>query len=150
MDNVFSCSFRKSGGFSPDCLPSCRPVIYIFFFMYLIACLKPCSHFPLLIALSFLYLLLDFVTSDCWTWNVRKDTSEFIMRENTFSVEQLLSDFDGVESIHSNLFMTWKLQKEMMQGLVSGFRRLSRFLAWSIPKGWVDLAFCPVYKCIRQ
>lgn len=36
------------------------------------------------------------------------------MGENTFSVEQFLSDFDGVE-VHSNLLMTWKLRKEMMQ-----------------------------------
>lgn len=34
-----------------------------------------------------------------------KDTSDFIMRENIFGVEQLLSDLDAVE-VHSGLFVT--------------------------------------------
>lgn len=34
-----------------------------------------------------------------------EDTSEFLMRENTFCVEQLLSDLDGVE-VYSSLFIT--------------------------------------------
>lgn len=73
-------------------------------FCIILLIVKPHSCFPIVGSFIFFPLLLDLVTIEL----EMKDTSEFIVRANTLSVEQLLSDFDGVE-VHSSLFITSKL-----------------------------------------
>lgn len=60
-----------------------------------------------------------------------RDMSTFIRREGIFCVEQLLSNLDGGE-VHSSIFDS--PTESMITRTFSRLRKLSRFLAWTIPK----------------
>lgn len=86
-------------------------------FCIILLIVKPHSCFPIVGSFIFFPLLL-----------------EFIVRANTLSVEQLLSDFDGIE-VHSSLFITLKLQKEMTRGLFLWVQKAEQVLGLIYPRG---------------
>lgn len=88
---------------------------------------KPYSCFSLVV-LSFRHLLLDLVSSECWTCN-KRDASGVTTREAIFCVELLPPDLGGAQ-VHASLIIMSEPREEMVQGLFSGFTH---------PRGYVDL-----------
>lgn len=92
---------------------------------------------------SFIDLLLDLVSSECWTWNVGLEKDTLVTIWPWWYWSPFLSVFNVITTERNDARIVEQIEKtEQVLSLIH-------------PKGHVDLAsekvqlpFCPVYKCV--